>query len=99
MRSVTRLLAVALLAFLVALPVSGSASADVGPAAGPVIVIGLDQPTTAPPGPDINPPQESPQSRQKLVIGVFAALLLAIVILGRGSVNKRRRKKRGAVSK
>jgi hypothetical protein len=98
MRCVTRLLAIALFALLVALPWSPAAAAEPA-AAGPVIVIGLDQPTTAPPGPDLNPPQESPQSRQKLVIGFFAALLLAIVIFGRTSVNKRRKKKRGAVSK
>ncbi|HEV2783105.1 MAG TPA: hypothetical protein VGX25_27300 [Actinophytocola sp.] len=103
MRSVTRVLIVALLALLVGLPgavVAASASA------GPVAVIGLDQPTTQPvppttarPGPALTPGQESAKSRQKLVIGLFAAILLGIVVVGRRAHIKRLKKAGRAVSK
>lgn len=50
---------------------------------------------TAPPGPAIEPPpaeQEGASSRQRLVIGVAAVVLLGIVILGHRARAKRRKK-------
>ncbi|ONI85881.1 hypothetical protein ALI144C_12280 [Actinosynnema sp. ALI-1.44] len=53
------------------------------------------QATTAPSGPDISPApteQDSANSRQRLVIGIAAAVLLGIVILGHRARRKRAKK-------
>jgi hypothetical protein len=98
MQSVTRILVMALLALLVALP--GGTAAMAAEPAGPAVTAGAQQPTvdpppTAPPGPTLTPEQESAKSRQKLVIGIIAVILLAIVIVGRSARNKARKKASG----
>lgn len=53
------------------------------------------QTATAPPGPTIETPpteQDAANSRQRLVIGVVAVVLLGIVILGHRARRKRRSK-------
>jgi hypothetical protein len=96
MRHAIRLLLVGMFAVLMLVPVGGVASAD------DMTRVAMAQPTappTAPTGVEINAPQAPDKSRQKLVLGVTAGLLLAIVVLGRRGVNKRRKKAKGAVSK
>lgn len=104
---VARLLLVAVFAFLAVLTVQPAASASTG--SDPVSASSGQQdvvqttsaaPTdSAPSGPPLNPEQTNQRFRQKLVIGLVAAALLAIVILGRRSRSKRRKKITGAVTK
>jgi hypothetical protein len=95
MRRAIRLLLVGMFAMLMLVPMAPIALAEEEPVA-------AQQTTTAPPtaptGVEINAPQAPDKSRQKLVLGVTAALLLAIVVVGRRNVNKRRKKAKGAVS-
>ena len=100
MRRAIRLLLVGMFAVLMLVPVGGVASASAS--AGDVSVVALVQPPSTPPtaptGVEINAPQAPDKSRQKLVLGVMAGLLLAIVVVGRRGVNKRRRAAKGATS-
>ncbi|HEU5475783.1 MAG TPA: hypothetical protein VFV67_34535 [Actinophytocola sp.] len=98
-RVVARLLLVAAFMLLVAAPTGISVSASAAPAS----VVAVQQPTptpnpTAPTGPNLTPEQQSDKAKQKLFIGIMAAMLLAIVIVGRSTRRRIRRKKQGAVS-
>lgn len=56
------------------------------------------QTATAPPGPSIDTPpteQEAANSRQRLVIGIAAVVLLGIVVVGHRARRKRAKKKAG----
>jgi hypothetical protein len=96
MRRAIRVLVVGLFALLVVVPASPVASAS--PVHAGISAASVDQqpvaaqPTTAPPGPNLNPQQAPGKSKQKLVIGFFAAVLLVIVFFGRRARNKRRKK-------
>ena len=103
MPRVARLLVVGLFALLVVVPV---ASSNVGAPVHVVAMHQLDQPTatpnpTAPSGPNLNPEQQQPpdKARQKLVIGVLVAVLLAIVFVGRSARRKRKKKAESATVK
>jgi hypothetical protein len=59
-------------------------------------VAALDQPTatpeqTAPPGPTLTPEQEATKSKQKLVIGVLAVVLVTSAATSGASAGRRRR--------
>jgi hypothetical protein len=103
MRCASRLLVVGLFALLVFAPVGVTASAATHAHAA-ASVVAVDQPppatptTTAPAGPQLDPEQAPDKSRQKLVIGFFAAVLLVIVFFGRRSKNKRTKKAKSAVT-
>jgi hypothetical protein len=63
------------------------------------LLVVLAQQTTAPPGPDIQTPpttQDAANSRNRLVIGVAAIVLLGIVILGRRLRSKRKKDSGGS---
>jgi len=96
---VTRLLIPVMFMLLVAAPTGIAVSASATPAS----VVAAEQPTptpspTAPTGPTLTPEQQSDRAMQKLFIGIAAAVLLAIVIAGRSTRRKIRKKKQGAVS-
>ena len=102
MRRAPRLMIIVLLGLFLALPAVATVSAL--PAAARTADRLVEQPTsapsspatTAPAGPKLTPETENDQakSKQKLIIGVAAAGLLAIVIWGR-SVRRKRRKATG----
>jgi hypothetical protein len=102
-RIVTRLLVAVVFALLTVVPVACATSAAASATAGPASVVAVEQPSqtptsTAPSGPNLTPEQQSERAKQKLVIGVMAALLLGIVIVGRTTRRRIRKKKQGAVS-
>lgn len=87
----SRVLVALFVAFAVLMPVGAIAAAESGQ-----VVHALQQPPTNT-GPDIPPApteQDGAKSRERLVIGIAAALLLTIVILGH-RVRRRRRKNAG----
>ena len=103
MRRVTRVLVVALFGLLVVLPAAPVATAAVAQHAPSAVSVGLAQPgatptPSAPSIPKLNPQQAPNKSKQKLVIGLFSAVLLVIVVLGRRTRNKARKKAAGAIS-
>lgn len=84
-----RVLLACMLVFSIFLPAGGAAAAPVTSSAHSVAL--AQQPT---PGPDIPPAptvEDGTKSRDKLVIGVVAILLLGIVILGHRTRKKRRK--------
>jgi hypothetical protein len=92
-RTVSRALLACVFAVLFVLPVGAAV------AAAPSDVTVLAQQTTAPPGPDITPApttQDAATSRNKLVIGVVAVVLLGIVILGHRLRSKRQKDSGGS---
>jgi hypothetical protein len=98
MRRALRLLLAGMFALLVLVPAEPAAAAVSG---GSGVVV-LEQPAnpTAPAGPNLTPQQQPPdKTKQKLVIGVLAAILLVIVFLGRNARNKRLKKAGSATSK
>src|SRR5262245_46673333 len=100
MRRTIRILIVGLFALAVVVPATPVASASAIHSG--VVAVALDQPPTATPGgtapagPDTNRPQIQGKSKQKLIIGFFAAVLLVIVFFGRRSHNKHLKKLKGA---
>ena len=96
MRRAIRVLVVGMFALLIVVPASPVASASSVHAG--IFAAAVDQPptatppATAPAGPSLNPQQAPNKSKQKLVIGFFAAILLVIVFFGRRARNKRRKK-------
>lgn len=100
MRLAIRILIAGLFALAVVVPAASLASAS--PVHSGASVAAVDQPPTvapsgtAPAGPDINHEQAPNKSKQKLIIGFFAAVLLVIVFFGRRSHNKHLKKVRGA---
>jgi hypothetical protein len=98
MRRALRLLLAGMFALLVLVPAEPAAAAPTG--SGGAVV--LEQPAnpTAPAGPNLTPQQQPPdKTKQKLVIGVLAAILLVTVFLGRNARNKRRKAAGSATSK
>jgi hypothetical protein len=90
-RTVSRALLACVFALLFVLPVGAAV------AAAPSDVVAAAQPSNAPPGPDIPTApttQDAATSRNKLVIGVAAVVLLGIVILGH-RVRRKRKKDSG----
>ena len=102
-----RVLVVAVLAFLVVLPAGQPAAAasqhvitgTVSAAAATERAPSVSPTPSAPAGVNLTPQQAQDKSRQKLVVGLFAAVLLAIVIVGRSSRRKRKKKAEAATSK
>jgi hypothetical protein len=100
MRRAIRVLVVGLFALAVLVPANPVASAS--PLQAGVFAAAVDQPTaaqpttTAPAGPNLNPEQAPSKSRQKLIIGFFAVVLLVIVFFGHRARNKRRKKAKSA---
>jgi hypothetical protein len=91
-RTVSRVLLACVFVCLVFVPVNAAVGAPVGE-------IVLAQPGTAPPGPDIPPAQtteDAAQSKDKLVIGVTALVLLAIVVFGHRLRSKRKKDSGGS---
>jgi hypothetical protein len=109
MRRIGRLLVVMVIAVLLSLPAAqiaqGTPSGSSGSLSRSTGTVQLDQPTatpnpTAPLGPKLEPEQQpSNKSKQKLAIGVLTAILLAVVIFGRGTRRKRKKKSDSATSK
>jgi hypothetical protein len=98
MRRALRLLLAGMFALLVLVPAEPAAAAPTN--SGGVVV--LEQPVnpTAPAGPNLTPQQQAPdKTKQKLVIGILAAILLVIVFFGRRGHNKRLKKEGRATSK
>jgi hypothetical protein len=92
-RTVSRALLACVFALLFVLPVGAAV------AAAPSDVVVLAQQSNAPPGPDIpNAPttQDPATSRNKLVIGVVAVVLLGIVVLGHRIRRKRQKDSGGS---
>ncbi len=93
-RTVSRALLVSLFALVFVLPVGAIAGqSDHG-----VPVVAAQQ-STAPAGPDIPPApttQDGANTRNKLVIGVAAAVLLGIVIIGHRARSKRQKDSGGS---
>jgi hypothetical protein len=90
-RTVSRALLACVFACLVLMPVHVAAAA-------PADTIVLAQPGTAPPGPDIAPApttEDANRSKDRLIIGVAAVVLLGIVILGHRIRRKRHNKDSG----
>lgn len=76
------------LVVLFLLPVGAASAAPAG-------TVPYARQTTAPPGPAIDTPpteQDSNDTRQRLVIGIVAVVLLGVVILGHRTRAKRKKK-------
>ena|SRR5689334_21415027 len=98
MRRALRFLAVLAFLTLVWSPVEPATAAPAG--SGSVIPVAARQTTTnptAPAGPTLNPQQQQPpnKGKQKLALGVIAALLLVIVYVGHTTRTKRRKARNG----
>jgi hypothetical protein len=93
-RTVSRALLACLFALLFVLP-----AAAIADQSDPAVQVVLAQQTTAPAGPDIPPApttQDGANTRNKLVIGVAAAVLLGIVIIGHRARSKRQKDSGGS---
>ena len=85
-------------ALLVLVPAEPAAAAVSGGSG--VAVLAQPVNPSAPAGPNLTPQQQPPdKTKQKLVIGILAAILLVIVFLGRRGHNKRLKKEGRATSK
>ena len=100
MRSAPRLVIIALLGLLLALPVTATAL-PASAAPGDSLVVQPSSPsappsspsTSAPAGPNLEPDQEADkaETNRKLIMGVSSVVLLGLVIWGR-SIRRKRRK-------
>lgn len=110
MRSVTRLLLLALFGLLLVMPALPACSTPSGGSDGATAAAAVQTTTppaptpgatTAPGGVDINAPSEgdADKSRRKLVMGVISAVLIAIVIWGRSVRRKKQKKAQSATTK